>query len=216
MAGTRIAMALLVTIVWTAIAAFHAREIWPAFLRFNVNELWDILGDKGEELAFFWLVLGYLWLATGFFQQRACLRQTSRLARAAAERAEGAVQRVEAESRKLQDYQDSCIRAAQPRWEVQGCIAHKEQHEINLRNVGAAASNISAIWDRERSMAIVLSNPALVDRGQYLSIKVVFGEGLLDEFDFTLAYCDATGEPRTAHLAVSEMAATIEHQERTP
>lgn len=216
MGGTRIAIALVLTIVWTAIAAFHVREIWPAFGRLNVEELWGILADKGGELAFFWLALGYLWLVIGYFQQCAGLRENSKLVHAAAERAAAAVRSVEAESKKLQDYQDSRIRAAQPRWEVQGCIAHKEQHEINLRNVGAAASNISAIWDRERSMVIVLSNPALVDRGQYLSIKVVFGEGLLDEFDFTLAYCDATGEPRTAHLAVSEMAATIEHQERTP
>ena len=59
-------------------------------------------------------------------------------------------------------------------------------------------------------MAVVLSNPALVDRGQHLCIKVMFPEERLDDFDFTLAYSDAGGEPRTARLAVSELEAKIE------
>ena len=214
MPGTRIAIALALTVVWMSVATLYVRDIWPALAYFDTNEVWRILADKAGELAFFWLVLGYLWLVIGYFEQRADLRENFRLVHTVAERATAALRSVEAESRKLQDYTDSRIRAAQPRWEIQGCIAHKEQHEISLRNVGAAASNISAIWDRKRPMAIVLSNPALVDRGQYLGIKAMFPEERLDEFDFTLAYSDAAGEPRTARLAVSEMQAKIEQQEK--
>lgn len=213
MAGIRTAIALILTAAWTAIVALQVHETWPPFAQPAQYELRDFLMGNSGQLAFFWLVLGYIWLVAGHFQQRAVLRRNSEIVGGAIKQAEAAVRMLEVESRKLDDYQKSRIRAAQPRWEVQGCIAHKEQHEINLRNVGAAASNINAVWDKNLPIVVVLSNARFVDRGQYLTIKVMFHEPRLDAFDLVLDYCDAVDELRRAHIRVADMAVKIDHQE---
>jgi hypothetical protein len=210
MAG-RTAIGLIITLAWLAIAALYVHETRLGFPALELNDLGDLFIDYSNELTFFWLVLGYIWLVIGYFQQRAELRQNWRVILKTAEHAETATHKLELESQKFEDYQQSRVRAAQPRWEVQGCIAHKEQHEINIRNVGAPASSLRAVWDRELPIAVVLSNVTVVDRGQQLTIKVVFRGARLEKFDLILEYCDALGEPRRAYIAVAETTVTIQN-----
>lgn len=208
----RTAIGLIITIAWFSVAALYLYEVELGLARLEINRLPDLLAENSGELAFFWLVLGYVWLVIGYLQQQAELRQNSSLIWNTAQQAEAAIRRVETESEKFENYQRSRIRAAQPHWEVRGCIAHKEQHEINIRNRGAPASTLRAVWKRELPIAVLLSNTILVDRGQQLTLKVVFRDAPLDKFDFVLEYSDALDEPRRAYIAVSEMAVTIRNQ----
>jgi hypothetical protein len=207
--AARIAFALVGTTLWIAVAVLHVRELLPSPETLKLDQLAGLLADQSAELALFWLVLGYIWLVTAYFQQRTALRDTAKLARQTAEQTQAVSARVEAESRRFQEYQKERVRAAQPVWEIQGCIAHKEQHEINMRNAGAAASSIRATWDRDLPLVVALSNPNLIDRGEQLTLKVMFKEAPLDNFGVTLEYRDALQETRKARIEVSDAAVAV-------
>ena len=72
--------------------------------------------------------------------------------------------------------------------------------------------DLRAVWNRELPIAVLLSNTILVDRGQQLTLKVAFRDAPLAKFDLVLEYSDALDERRRAHIAVSEMTATIRSQ----
>lgn len=205
----RISAGVILTLVWFALAAVYLSEISLGFTRLSLNQLPGLVLDNRNELAFFCLVLGYIWLVVGHFHQAAELREHSSLLWSTAEQTESALQKLEIERQKFDDYRGARARAAQPHWEVQGCIAHKEQHEINLRNLGAPASSLRADWNRRMPFAVVLSNATVVDRGQQLTIKVVFRDARLEKFDLTLHYCDALGDPHRMHISVAETAVTL-------
>ena len=209
----RTTIALIITALWFAVAALHAYESWSHLGRWEVAQLNELVFDNSVEVAFFLLVLGYIWLVLGYFQHRAELRQHSTDILRTAERADAALRMLEHEGQKFDAYQQKRIREAQPRWEVQGCIAHKEQHEISLTNAGAMASRIRAIWNQQLPMAVLVSNATVVERGQQLTIKVMFREARLDKFDLTLEYSDALGDLRRARVDVSEATVTIHHEE---
>jgi hypothetical protein len=211
--AVRIVFGFVATALWIAVAAFHVQEAWPGLADVKPHQLVDFVARQGAELAFFWLVVGYIWLVTAHFQQGAHLRQTVQLIERVAQRAEKAAVRAEAESEKIQQYQVERVRAAQPLWQIQGRIAHKEQHEINLLNTGAAASSIRARWPEELPLVVALSNSTLVNRGEQLTLKVMFREAPLEKFDVTLEYCDGIRETRRACIAVSDSAVAITHQE---
>jgi hypothetical protein len=211
--GVRIAFALIGSALWTAVAAFHVHEAWPALAELKVNQLTDLLARQGAELAFFWLVLGYIWLVTAYFQQRADLRQSVTLIERITERAEEAAAKAEVESRKIQQYQTDHIRSAQPLWQIQGRIAHRDQHEINLLNTGAAASSIRAMWHEELPLVVAVSNSTVVNRGEQLTLKVMFRDAPLEQFDVMLEYRDGIRETRRACIAVSETAVAITHED---
>jgi len=211
--AVRIVLAFVATALWLAVAAFHVQDAWPALAAMTPHQLLDFAARQGAELAFFWLVVGYIWLVTAYFQQRAHLRHTVQLTEGLAQRAENAAMRAEAESEKIEQYQVERVRAAQPLWQIQGRIAHKEQHEINLLNTGAAASSIRATWPEELPLVVAVSNSTLVDRGEQLTLKVMFREAPLEKFDVTLEYCDGIRETRRACIAVSDSAVAITHQE---
>jgi hypothetical protein len=209
----RLTVGLILTALWLGAAALHIDHSWTSLAHLEFAKIVPLLVKYNAEVAFFWLVFGFLWLASGYFQQRADLRHNAALARRAIEQAELMAHSVESEARKFEAYQKSRIRAAQPHWEIQGFIAHREQHDINLRNIGAAASRIRVTYDPSLSLAVVLSNPILVDRGQPLIIKVLCREPRVDRFELGLEYSDALGELRRACIAVSELTVTIEHDE---
>jgi hypothetical protein len=211
--GVRIAFGVIGSALWVAVAAFHVQEAWPGLAELKANQLTDFLARQGAEVAFFWLVLGYIWLVTAYFQQRADLRQTVKLVKQVTERAEQAAIKAEVESRKIQEYQVEHVRSAQPLWQLQGRIAHKEQHEINLLNTGAAASAIRATWREELPLVVAVSNSTLVNRGEQLTLKVMFRDVPLEQFDVTLEYCDGIRETRRACIVVSESAVAITHED---
>ena len=209
----RASLGLILTALLVGAAALHVQGAWSTLPHVDIDRIRGLLLDYSGELAFFWLAFGYLWLVSGYYQQRAELRNAALLARRAIEQAELATRMVESQARKFEQYQAIQVRAAQPHWEIQGFIAHREQHDINLRNVGAAASRMRVISDQKLPLAIVLSNPVLVDRGQPLMIKVLCRERV-ERFELVLEYCDALGEQRRAYIAVSEMTVTIRHDEQ--
>jgi hypothetical protein len=98
-------------------------------------------------------------------------------------------------------------------WEIQGCIAHKQQHEITLLNKGAPASNIRAVWESEMPLVVALSNPTLVNRGEQLTLKIMFVGAPVETFGVRLEYWDALREKRMAHVAVEDVAVTVRHDE---
>ena len=209
----RTAFGFVSTALWIAVSAFHVSEAWPALATFNADQIADLLAAQSADIAFFWIVLGFIWLTTAHFQERAELRRVIQQLSDGMRENETARQQFEAEAQKLKDYQAQRVRAAQPIWEIQGCIAHREQHEINLRNTGAAASSIRATWRRELPLVVALSNPILVDRGEQLTLKVMFQDEPLDNFDVTLEYCDGIRETRKACIAISEAAVAITHED---
>jgi hypothetical protein len=123
--------------------------------------------------------------------------------------AEGALHSVQSEMAKLRDEEKTRMRAVQPKWEVNGCIAHEKVHEINLRNGGAAATALSAAWDKSLPMAIILSETSVIDRGGHLTIKVMFLEQRRDELEFKLQYSDGANQARVARVQLSNMEVTI-------
>jgi len=214
--AVRLTVGLILTALWFGAAALHMHGSWSSIMQFDAGRTGSLVLEYSGELAFFWLVLGYVWLVSGYFQQRADLRQNALSVRRAVEQAEAMTRKVESEAQRFEAYRESWIRAAQPHWEIQGFIAHREQHDINLRNLGAAASRIRVTCDQKLPLAIVLSNPVLVDRGQPLMIKVLCREARLDSFELALEYCDALGESRKAHIVVSELTVTLRHHEEHP
>jgi hypothetical protein len=211
--AVRTAIALIVTVLWIAVALIHVRGTWPTLVEFHPEQIRDFVTAQSADLAFFWLVLGYIWLVSAYFQQRTEIQETTKLIQQTARQTEAVSRRVEAESQRFHEYQNERIRAAQPVWEIQGCITHKEQHEINMRNAGAAASNIRATWDRDLPLVVALSNPNLIDRGEQLTLKVMFRDAPLEHFGVTLEYRDALQETRRAHIAVSETVVAVHHPE---
>jgi hypothetical protein len=209
----RISIALAVSALWAALGALYLQEMWPAATRLSAGDLTSLVSARSSEVAFFWLVLGYIWLATGHFQQRADSRKSASLANRALEQAAAVGSRLEAETLRFQNFHDKRVRAAQPVWEIQACIAHKQQHEITLLNKGAPASNIRAVWDSQMPLVVALSNPTLVNRGEQLTLKIMFVGTPAETFSVKLEYCDALREKRMAHVAVEDIAVTVQHDE---
>lgn len=212
MARVRFAIAIAITVIWVAIAVLYFRDSWPATTRFEADTIREWARIHGESLILFWLVLGYFWIVIGHFHNAASIRRYELRVDEAFNAASSALQLIEAESHKQRHYQLTRIRAAQPRWEVSGCLAHADQLQINLRNTGAAAADLS-IWKKDLPLVAMLSNTTFVDRGEGLTIKVVFTSAPIDKFALTLEYCDAAGAQRTARIQASSVGATIEQEE---
>jgi hypothetical protein len=191
--------------------ALYINGGWPALPDFDANAIKQFLADEQPSLVFFWLAIGYFCLALGYFHHGYLIRRNSALLQKAVDNAAAALQMTETETHRQRHYHLARIRAAQPRWEVNGCIAHKGQYEIHVRNLGAAASKLS-VWKKDLPIVVMLSNTAFVDRGQEVIVKVMFKEQALDEFNLTLEYCDAASEPRTAEINASAAGATIQQE----
>lgn len=212
MTAATIGLGTILSAIWITLGVLYLRENWPTLPQLSPDQVFEILLAESGAVAFFWLCLGHIWLVVGYFYQGGLIRRNSALLDKALTDAARALQLVETESHKQRHYQRSRVRAAQPRWEVIGCIAYKELCEINLRNLGAPASNLS-IWVKDLPIVAMLSNATFVDRGHDLTIKVIFKTSPLEEFDFTLEYCDAAGEQRTAQVQASAVGATIRQEE---
>lgn len=207
-----IVIGILITVAWFCLAALYAHERWPSLARLETATLKEWASREAVTIAFFWLALGYFWIVIGHFNNRSLIRRNSALIKEALSKSSAAMQMVETESHKQRHYQLTRVRAAQPRWEVMGCMAHPEQLEIHLRNVGAAASDL-AVWKKDLPIVVMLSNATFVDRGQGLTIKVMFTSRPLEKFALTLEYCDAAGTQRTAQIKTSAVGATVEQEE---
>lgn len=213
----------LVTAVWVSLVSLHAYANWPVLSQLEASGWWDYVVRATAPIVVLWLAIGYFQLAARLRSSAALQGQAARLvaqneeaSRRVSElvkQAGTALTAMEAELAKLRDQERARSRAVQPRWEVNGCIAHEKVHEINLRNSGAAASGLSAAWDKSAPMAVLLSESAFVDRGAHLAIKVVFLDARLDEFQLKLQYFDGANEPRVADIAVSNMDVTLRHED---
>ncbi|MGZ5151093.1 MAG: hypothetical protein ACXWI6_13720, partial [Burkholderiales bacterium] len=187
------------------------------------NALWDFLIRALAPIVLFWLVMGYFQLASKLRQSAALNAQAARLVgdteKAAAlvgdlvKQAQAALHRVETEVEKLRGQEKGRLRAVQPRWEVNGRIAHEKVHEINLRNVGAAATSLSVVCDKSLQIAVILSETTFVDRGATLTIKAMFLDERRDEFELKLHYTDGANERRVAHIVVSNIEVAIKQDE---
>jgi hypothetical protein len=218
-----IAVLWLITIAWVSLVSLHAYANWPRFSQLGANGLWDFLIRALAPIVLFWLVMGYLQLASKLRQSAALNAQAARLVgdteKAAAlvsglvKQAQAALHRVETEVEKLRDQEKGRLRAVQPRWEVNGRIAHEKVHEINLRNAGAAATGLSVVCDKSLPIAVILSETNFVDRGATLTIKAMFLEERRDAFELTLHYTDGANEPRVAHIVVSNIEVAIKQDE---
>ena len=212
MAAVAQAVGALVSVVWTVVGLLYLSTSGPQLPNLSPAALRDLLAKEAGAIAFFWLALGYIWLVVGYFYQQSLIRRNSTALNKAVSNAAAALELVEQESHKQRHYQLSRIRAAQPRWEVAGCIAHRGQTEISLRNLGAPASQLS-IWTRDLPVVAMLSTATFVDRGQDLTIKVVFKAATLEEFEFALEYRDSAGAERVAQVLVSTTGITVRQEE---
>ena len=197
------------------LAGVYFDRIPPSALAFDIERfdgMKEVLVRDTSSLMLFWLGLGYFWLALGFFEHARSIRQNAAALQKASQDAAAALEIVTVEAHRQQHYHRARVRAAQPRWQVNGCVAYKTQCEIGLRNVGAAASNLG-VWKKDLPAAVMLSNATFIDRGQDLTIKVMFTSESLDDFDLRLEYSDAAGDPRSAEIKVVHAAATVEHEE---
>lgn len=212
MARFRILFGVAITIIWVLISAVYLRDSWPATAGLEAGAIKQWAVRHGESLILFWLVLGYFWIVMGYFHNAALIRRNTVQIEEALKTASAALQVVETESHKQRHYQLTRMRAAQPRWEVSGCMAHADQLEINLRNTGAAAADLS-IWKKDLPLVAMLSNATFVDRGDALTIKVLFTSAPIENFVLTLEYCDAAGAQRTAQIQASTVGAIIQQEE---
>jgi hypothetical protein len=197
------------------IAAVYFGGMPPSALSFDISRfdgMKEVLVSDTSSLMLFWLGLGYFWLALGFFDHGRSIRENAATLQKVSQDAAAALELVTVEAHRQQHYHRARLRAAQPRWQVNGCVAYKTQCEIGLRNVGAAASNLG-VWKKDLPAAVMLSNAVFIDRGQDLTIKVMFTSESLDNFDLRLEYSDAAGDPRSAEIKVVDAAATVEHEE---
>ena len=202
---------LIVVLVVTALIGavyFAGVETWG--LSFDVHAVKELLLNASSSLTLFWLGLGFVSLALGYFEHGRLIRRNAAALLKASQDAAAALEIIEVEAHRQRHYHRARVQAAQPRWEVNGCVAHKGQLEIRLRNVGAAASNLS-VWKKDLPVAVMLSNATFLNRGQDLTIKVIFTAQRLDAFDVRLEYLDAAGDPRSAEIKVADAAATIQH-----
>ncbi|MGZ5168719.1 MAG: hypothetical protein ACXWCY_14915 [Burkholderiales bacterium] len=223
--GSRVGTAVLwlVTLGWVSLVSLHAYANWPRLSQLGANALWDFLIRALAPIVLFWLVMGYFQLASKLRQSAALNAQAARLVgdteKAAAlvgdlvKQAQAALHRVETEVEKLRGQEKGRLRAVQPRWEVNGRIAHEKVHEINLRNVGAAATSLSVVCDKSLQIAVILSETTFVDRGATLTIKAMFLDERRDEFELKLHYTDGANEPRVAHIVVSNIEVAIKQDE---
>jgi hypothetical protein len=214
---------LAVTIGWVSLVSLHAYANWPRLSQLPANGVWDFLMRAIAPLILFWLVMGYFHLSSRLRHSNALnaraaqlirdTEKTAAMARDLVTQIQPALQRIDAEIGRFQDQEKARLRAVQPRWEVNGRIAHEKVHEINLRNAGAAATTLSAAWDKSIAMAVILSDTTLVDRGATLTIKAMFLETRRDEFELQLHYTDGANEPRVARIIVSAIEVTVRHDE---
>ncbi len=212
MTAVSVTVGALISAIWIGVGALYLHDAWAALSKLSNVTITTVLLRENEAVAFFWLALGYFWLVIGYFHQGSLIRRNWALWEKAANEAATALQIVETERHKQRDAQLTRLRAAQPRWEAIGCTAYKEQREINLRNLGAPASNLSTSKE-QLQIVVMLSNTTFVDRGQDLTIKVLFTEHAVEEFEFALEYCDAAGEQRRADVKVSAVDATVRQEE---
>jgi hypothetical protein len=211
------------TVAWVPLVSLHAYANWPRLSKLETAGLWDFVIRATAPVVLFWLVTRYFQLAASLrnadvLNLRAAhliekTQEASELMNQLAKRAQSAVDRVEAEIQKLREQEKARVRAVQPRWEVNGRIAHEKVHEINLRNAGAAATSLSAAWDKSLRMAVILSDTTFVDRGGNLTIKAMFLDERIDDFDLKLHYNDGANEARVAHITVSNMEVAIRQDE---
>jgi hypothetical protein len=211
MTSGRIVLVLaLATVAFFGTVRFAGADAWA--LPADIHHPKDLLFIDDFSPILFWLAFGYFWLALGYFAHERSIRRNAAAVHKATQEAAAALEVSEVEAQRQRHYHRARVQAAQPRWEVNGCVAHKTQLEISMRNVGAAASKLS-VWKKDLPVAVMLSNATFVDRGQDLTIKVIFtGQGL-DVFDVRLEYSDGAGDPRTAEIRVADAAATVQHDE---
>ena len=213
----------IVTVSWIALSSLYAYASWGRLSQLQVHEIADLVIRAIAPLVLFWLAMAY-------FQLAARVRHTESLtARAATlvsdtekaatlvsdltQQAQSVLQRVQSEAQRLRAQEKQRMRGLQPRWEVSGRIAHEKVHEINLRNVGAAASGLNVASDKSLNMAVLLSETSLVERGGMLTVKAMFLDNRRDDFELKLQYSDGANQPRVAHIAVSNMEVTVRHDE---
>jgi hypothetical protein len=209
MASGRIVLVVaLATAAFFGTVHFAGAEGWV--LPTDIHHAKDLLFTEGPSPMLLWLAFGYFWLALGYFAHGRSIRQNAAAVHKATRDAAAALEVSEVEAHRQRHYHRARVQSAQPRWQVNGCVAHKGQLEISVRNVGAAASSLS-VWKKDLPVAVMLSNAVFVDRGEDLTIKVIFTAQSLDVFDVRLEYSDAAGEPRSAEIKVADAAATIEH-----
>ena len=213
----------VVTGLWLAFVAWYAYTNARVLAKLDYAGVADFVLRAAVPLALFWLTIGYYRLAARL-REPAVLRSRAVQAvehnEAAAgqlaellEQGRSAVRSIEAGLEKLREYDRARLRGVQPRWEIHGRIAHEKAYEINLRNSGAAASGLSASWDKSLPMAVILSETALVDRAGYLTLKVMFLENRLEDFAVKLHYRDGANAERVAFIAVSKLDAAIRQEE---
>jgi zinc ribbon protein len=213
----------LFTVAWVSLVSLHAYANWPRLSKLESAGIWDFVIRATAPVVLFWLVTRYFQLAARLRNSDALnvqaeqligkTHEASEIMRQLAKQAQAVVDRVEAEIQKLREQEKARVRAVQPRWEVNGRIAHEKVHEINLRNAGAAATSLSAAWDKSLRMAVILSDTTFVDRGGNLTIKAMFLDERIDDFDLKLHYNDGANEARVAHITVSNMEVSIRQDE---
>jgi hypothetical protein len=223
--GARVITGVLwaVTIGWVSLVSLHAYANWPRLSQLPANGVWDFLMRAIAPLILFWLVMGYFQLSSKLRHSNALnaraaqligdTEKTAAMARELVTQIQPALHRIDVEIGRFQDQEKARLRAVQPRWEVNGRIAHEKVHEINLRNAGAAATSLSAVWDKSIAMAVILSDTTFVDRGATLTIKAMFLEARRDEFELQLHYTDGANESRVARIIVSAIEVTVRQDE---
>jgi hypothetical protein len=213
----------IATAVWLAMVIGYGYANRQLLAKLDYAGVADLVLRAAVPLALLWLAVGYFRLAARL-REPAVLRNhaveaVQRNQAAADELAElleqgrSAVRSIEAGLEKLREYDRARLRAVQPRWEIHGRIAHEKAYEINLRNSGAAASGLSASWDKSLPMAVILSETGVVDRAGYLTLKVMFLENRLDDFAVKLHYRDGANAERVAFIGVSKLDAAIRQEE---
>jgi zinc-ribbon domain len=211
------------TVIWISLVSLHAYANWPRLSKLGLSGVWDLAIRATVPVVLVWIVTRYFQLAARLRNADVLNRQAaqlidktqeaSALVRELVKQAQAAVDRVEGALQKLGEQEKARIRAVQPRWELNGRIAHEKVHEINLRNDGAAATSLSAAWDKSLRMAVILSDTTFVDRGGNLTIKAIFLDERMDDVGLKLHYKDGANEPRVAHITVSNMEVAIRQDE---
>ena len=211
------------TVTWVSLVTLHTYANWPRLSKLGLTSVWDLVIRATAPVVLVWLVTRYFQLAARLRNADVLNRQAAQLIERTQEasalvpelvkQAQAAVERVEGALQKLGEQEKARIRAVQPRWEVNGRIAHEKAHEINLRNAGAAATSLSAAWDKSLRMAVILSDTTFVDRGGNLTIKAIFLDERMDDVGLQLHYKDGANEARVAHITLSNMEVAVRQDE---
>ena len=218
-----LALFSLVALAWISLVSLHAYATWPRLTRLEMNGLVDFVLRALAPVVLLWLVIGYFQLGARLRRSDAfevhageLVQQTEEaavLVKKLVDDAQAALQRVESQIQKLRRDEQSRMRAVQPRWELNGRIAHEKTHEINLRNAGAAATDLRVSWDKTIPMAVILSETNLVDRGGTLTIKAMFLEQRRDSFEVKLDYSDGVNQRRAARIVVVDTEVKVSQDE---